>query len=169
MCNGKQAILPHAPVLWRVFQTDASLMGASGLPCVGVWLHGGYVSLSSMDLAALFGDVPAAGADINVWEMYAVVVACRLFADYMSGQHWRVRTDNAACEAWLMRGVRSSELVAGWLAELMGLCLRHGFRLSAKHIAGAQNRVADALSRRNWPEFADCLLRHKCHAMDAVL
>jgi hypothetical protein len=95
-CNGRQAILPHAPVLWRVFQTDASLTGASGSPCVGVWICGGYLSLSAADLCGMFADVPAVGASINVWEMYAVVVACRCFADFMSGHHWRVRTDNSA-------------------------------------------------------------------------
>jgi hypothetical protein len=168
-CNGHQAILPHAPVLWRVFQTDASLTGAGGMPCVGVWLQGGYVSLSSADLSAMFGDVPSVQADINVWEMYAVVVACRLFGDAMAGQHWRVRTDNAACEAWLMRGVRSSPVVAAWLAELMGMCLRLGFRLTAKHIPGAENCVADALSRRHWDVFADCLRTHKSHRSNGVL
>ena len=170
LCNGKQAILPHAPVLWRSFQTDASLTGAAGHPCVGVWLHGGYVSLSAGDLAGMFDDVPGPPADINVWEMYAVVVACRLYADYMSGQHWRVRTDNSACESWLMRGVRHSPQVAAWLSELMGSCLRHGFRLTAKHIPGAQNLVADALSRRNWDAFSVCLARHKAGCcVDEVL
>jgi hypothetical protein len=134
-----------------------------------VWLHGAYVSLSAVDLCGMFADVPSLEADINVWEMYAVVVACRLFAEYMAGQHWRVRTDNASCEAWLMRVVRSSPLVAAWLAELMGLCLQHGFRLSAKHIPGAQNLVADALSRRNRVLFAACLQRHKACGMDEVL
>lgn len=169
VCNGRQAILPHAPVLWRVFQTDASLTGAGGFPCIGVWMHGGYVSLSSGDLEGMFADVPAVEADINQWEMFAVVVACRLFAEYMSGQHWRVRTDNAACEAWLMRGVRASPQIAAWLSELMDASLTHGFRLTAKHIPGAENLVADALSRRNWPAFAECLHRHKAHALDAVL
>jgi hypothetical protein len=160
-CNGKQAILPHAPVLWRVFQTDASLTGASGLPCIGVWLHGAYVSLGQPELAEMYVDTPAADADINVWELFAVVVACRLFADYMSGRHWRVRTDNAACEAWLMRGARRSALVAGWLSEIMSTSLRHSFHLTAKHIPGAMNVVADALSRRQWDVFAECLSRHR--------
>jgi hypothetical protein len=82
------------------------------------------VSLSSADLSAMFGDVPSVQADINVWEMYAVVVACRLFGDAMAGQHWRVRTDNAACEAWLMRGVRSSPVVAAWLGLPDGPAVR---------------------------------------------
>ena len=162
-----------APVQWRVFQTDASLTGAAGLPCVGVWLHGGYVSLGQPELVTLFPDCPALGLDINVWELFAVVVACRLYGDYMSGHHWRVRTDNTSCEAWLMRGVRDSPLVAGWLCDVMSLSLRHGFRLTAKHIPGARNLVADALSRRQWPLFAQCLARHKaCVAagsFDAVL
>jgi hypothetical protein len=35
----------------------------------------------------------------------------------------------------------------------MSLALHHGFRLTAKHIPGAANVIADALSRRNWAEF----------------
>ena len=163
MCNGQQALLPAKPVCWRSFQTDASLTGGpGGQPCIGIWLEGAYVSLSRVQLLAMFSDVPCLGADINIWEFYCVVVACRLFGDYMSGQHWRVRTDNSSCEAWIMRGVRSSPLVAGWLRELMSLSLHLGFRLTAKHIAGALNVVADALSRCEWATFHTYLLHHKC-------
>jgi hypothetical protein len=153
-CNGMQAILPSKPVQWKQFQTDASLTGADGTPCVGIWLAGAYVSLSAADLATMFDDVPDVDtADINTWEFYAVVVACRLFGDYMAGAHWRVRTDNTTTEAWLMHGRCRSPRVAGWLQEVMSLALHHGFRLTAKHIPGAANVIADALSRRNWAEF----------------
>jgi hypothetical protein len=53
-------------------------------------------------------------------------VCCGLLSTkWLAGQQWRVRrTDKASCEVWLMRGVRSSPLVASWLTELMGLCLQ---------------------------------------------
>jgi hypothetical protein len=169
VCNGQQAILPHAPVLWRVFQTDASLTGAGGDPCVGIWIQGGYASLSAPQLRGMFADVPPPSADINLWELYAVVVACRLYADHMSGAHWRVRTDNQACEAWIMRGVRAHPLAAAWLADVMSTAVRYGFRITAKYVPGAQNLVADALSRRQWPAFAACLARHRAGHAGEVL
>jgi hypothetical protein len=161
-CNGKQAILPAKPVLWRSFQTDASLTGGpGGQPCIGVWLDGAYFSLSHQRLCELFDDVPSASDNINIWEFYCVVVVCRLFGDYMAGKHWRVRTDNVSCEAWIMRGVRRLPEVAGWLQELMTLCLEKQFRLTAKHIEGARNVVADALSRCNWESFSEFLHTYK--------
>jgi hypothetical protein len=152
-CNGKQAILPSKPVHWRQFQTDASLTGAEGLPCIGIWMAGAYVSLSATDLQGMFDDVPDLTADINIWELYAVVVACRLFSDFMAGGHWRVRSDNSSTVAWLMHGRCRSPAVAAWLREVMSLALSHSFRLTAKHIPGAANVIADTLSRRNWGEF----------------
>jgi hypothetical protein len=43
--NGKHQILPAMPVKWAQFQTDASLTGAGGEPCVNIWLQGAYNSL----------------------------------------------------------------------------------------------------------------------------
>lgn len=156
-CNGGQAILPAKPILWKHFQTDASLTGANGSPCIGAWLHGGYFSFSYQELRAMFDDVPEVSDDINVWELYAVVVCCRLYKDYLAGKHWRVRSDNTAVVGWLMKGAARSPQVSKWLCEMMSLCLSFGFRLTAKHIPGAANLMADALSRRSWTAFADLL------------
>lgn len=84
--NGAQQILPAVPVKWSEFQTDASLTGAVGLPCVGVWLQGGLVSLGFNQLEHLFHNVPAVDAHISIWEMYAVVVCCRLYGDCLADQ-----------------------------------------------------------------------------------
>ena len=78
MCNGKQANLPAKPVCWKNYQTDASMTGADGMPCIGAWLWGGYFSLFYDDLVGMFADVPDVSADITVWEFYAVVVCCHL-------------------------------------------------------------------------------------------
>lgn len=145
--NGAHKILPAVPVKWAEFQTDASLTGAAGLPCVGVWLQGAYNSLGASALLTLFHDVPKYSAHISVWELYAVVVCCRLYADYMANQYWRVRTDNAQVVAWFMKGDAPPVQVSVWLKELASLSIKHRFRLGAKHIAGAANKMADALSR----------------------
>ena len=79
----------------------------------------------------------------------------------MAGQHWRVRTDNVSCEAWIMRGIRQQPAVGEWLQELMSLSLVQNFRLTAKHIEGARTVVADALSRYQWDAFADYLSCYK--------
>jgi hypothetical protein len=93
--NGAHRILPAVPVKWAEFQTDASLSGAEGEPCVGIWMQGAYNSLSASELQELYADVPAVHAHISVWEMYAVVVCGRLYSHYMADQYWRVRSDNA--------------------------------------------------------------------------
>lgn len=58
------------------FQTDASLTGASGQPCIGLWLQGAYNSLSYQQLSGLFSYVPPCLVHISIWEMFAVVVVC---------------------------------------------------------------------------------------------
>jgi hypothetical protein len=148
--NGKHQILPAMPVKWAQFQTDASLTGAGGEPCVGIWLQGAYNSLSCTQLCSCFADVPEKTAHISVWEMYAVVVCVRLYGDYMAGRYWRVRTDNSQVVAWFMKGDAPPHLVSLWLKEMATLSVQLRFRIGAKHIPGAANCMADALSRCAW-------------------
>jgi hypothetical protein len=51
----------------------------------------------------------------------------------------------------------------------MSTAVRYGFRITAKYVPGAQNLVADALSRRQWQAFAACLARHKAGYAGEVL
>ena len=148
--NGKHQILPAMPVKWAQFQTDASLTGAGGEPCVGIWLQGAYNSLSYTQLCSCFADVPEKTAHISVWEMYAVVVCVRFYGDYMAGRYWRVRTDNSQVVAWFMKGDAPPHLVSLWLKEMATLSVQLRFRIGAKHIPGAANCMADALSRCAW-------------------
>lgn len=159
--NGAHKILPAVPVKWAEFQTDASLTGASGMPCVGVWLQGAYNSLDSAALLTLFADVPDCSAHISVWEMYAVVVCCRLYADYMANQYWQVRTDNAQVVSWFMKGDAPPIQVSVWLKELASMSVEHRFRLGTKHIPGAANKMADALSRCDHVSVASYLQKWK--------
>jgi regulator of sigma D len=95
----------------------------------------------------MFDDVPAADTHINTWELYAVLVCVRLFGDYLSGGHWRVRTDSTSVEGWLMKGECKDDVRHAFVAEVASVAVAKYFRLTAKHIPGARNSMADALSR----------------------
>lgn len=151
LLNGAQQILPSVPVRWADFQVDACLTGAGGQPGVGIWVQGAYNSLSFGQLQLLYHDVPAADVHISIWEVFAVVVAVRLYADFMAGQFWRVRSDNTQVVSWLMKGDAPPLQVSLWLKELASVSIGLRFRLTAKHIPGAANCMADALSRQQWP------------------
>jgi hypothetical protein len=157
---GTFPILPAAPHLWKDFQVDASTTGGpGGSPCVGIWIAGGYASLCRQQLLAMFSDVPAHDAHINTWELYAVLVCVRLYADFMTGGHWRVRTDSSSVESWIMNGDCRNDLRHAILAEIAITATRCHFRLTAKHIPGAMNCMADALSRCHLPEVHSLLRR----------
>ena len=98
----------------------------------------------------MFGDVPGPGVHISVWEVFAVVVAVRLYADYMAGKFWRVRSDNTQVVTWFMKGDAPPLQVSLWLKELASVSIALRFRLTAKHIPAAANCMADALSRQHW-------------------
>lgn len=163
--NGAQQILPAVPVKWSEFQTDASLTGDQGMPCVGIWLQGAYVSLGFFELHQLFdvefADVPSPSAHISIWEMYAIIVCVRLFGEYLADQYWRVRTDNSQVVSWFMKGDAPPLAVSTWMKEIASMSVHHRFRIGAKHIPGAANCMADALSRRCWLEVDRLLSRWK--------
>lgn len=151
--NGCYPVLPPAPALWKDFQVDASTSGGpEGQPCIGIWVQGGYASLSHEQLSKLFVDCPARDAHINTWELYAVLVCVRLYADFLAGGHWRVRTDSASVEGWLMRGECRDDPRHEFIAEIATTSVAKYFRITAKHIPGAQNCMADALSRCRFDE-----------------
>jgi hypothetical protein len=103
--------------------------------------------LCHQQLAELFEDTPSAEAHINTWELFAVLICVRLFADYMSGGHWRVRTDSMSVHGWLMKGDCRDDERHAFVAEIASTAVAKQFRLTAKHIPGAANCMADALSR----------------------
>lgn len=154
--NGTAVILPaKATAPWE-FQTDAESTGA-----IGIFLKGGYAGLTYRELASLGARMgwytPPQGMHISVYETFAVLAAVRLFPEAFRDQHVCVRSDNTAtvaavrhltskaptCKATIMRIVR----------ELFQHSVSLNFRLTAVHIPGFQNAMADALSRGQWERF----------------
>ena len=143
---------------------DASLRGAKGLPCIGIWIEGEGESLSHHELQEMYNDVPEwrpSCADINEWELYAMIVALRLYAPYMSsrGCRWRLFTDSKHAAAQFEPGTitrtEDGRLVIetkAWLHEVQmeASDCPNVFQVSVTWIPGSENKMADALSRQKW-------------------
>lgn len=159
--NGTAAIAGAAQPP-RLFQTDARGLWDSAFPCAGVFIDGGFATLPAARCRALFADAPADDTPIAVWELFAVLAAARLFGPYMAGRAWCVLCDNAAATAWITKGTEKGDVcfehAVYYLKQLFWEAVTCGFRLTARHIPGSDNALADALSRLQWRRFKGLLV-----------
>ena len=156
--NGQAVILPACSTAVHEFQTDAEGSGA-----VGAFLWGGYVGLSAAQVRRLLpADTPPPGLHISVYETFAVLVAVRLFPEAVRNKHLCVRSDNTATVAAInkltctAKGPSRAAIMA-ILRSLFSASVRLNFRLTAQHIPGVENGLADALSRQEWGRFQSLL------------
>ena len=92
--------------------------------------------------------------DITYLELLGVVLATKLFAAQWSGKVVKMRCDNAAVCMMVRRKAacfRRRDL-NGLLLKLCELATRYRFYFWIEHIAGVDNKLADALSRDNFAE-----------------
>ncbi len=158
--NGHAVILPAKATTPLEFQTDAESTGA-----VGVFIMGGYAGLTrhqlEADCAASGAYLPPAGLHICVYETFAVLVAVRLFPEAFRNGHFCVRSDNTQTVAAIRKGTCNAPLSKQHMMRILRELFQHSvqlnFRLTATHIPGFQNAMADALSRQQWSRFASLL------------
>ena len=106
---------------------------------------------------------------INVLELLTVLVAARRWGHLWSGSHIGVLSDNSATVFAINKG--SSRLPKFMLCLRELFWLAHNFRISAAHIKGEHNIVADLVSRLDEPDnlcrfinmFAGCELNFYCN------
>jgi len=134
-CNGK-AIMRTQPDL--VITSDASKTGWGGI-CNGVRAQGQW---SKME----------AELHINLLEMKAAEFMVKAFTKDQTQIHCHLRLDNSSCAAQInkMGGTRSLTLFQA-AKSLWTYCLQRQITLTAEHLPGKQNVVADEQSR----EFSD--------------
>jgi hypothetical protein len=86
---------------------------------------------------------------INPLEMLAVIRALNVWKEDLSYTKVMIATDNTTVAAYIRNvgGTRSPEMIR-LSKELFVLCEKYQITLSARHIAGKLNAVADSLSRR---------------------
>ena len=125
--------ITSSPCQRRVF-TDASLIGWG----------------AHLDDLSVSGQWPQSLASwhINRLELEAVALALKAFLRQIQGQSVRVFTDNATVCCYINKqGGTHSTLLSQSAEQLLLWCQSHSVTLSARHIPGWRNVIADALSR----------------------
>ena len=141
--------------------TDACLKGY-GLVCGQDW-QAGNVSVTSMDAVRVvdpvgllnvssdhghWWNVPIRGdVSINYLELVAIYLAVSRFAVQWSDQHVVCYTDNMQAMAAVNRGTSVSKNSICIIRQMFWICAHYNIYLSALHIAGEVNLLADWLSR----------------------
>lgn len=100
-------------------------------------------------------DFAAPGASSALYEIYPVAVAC-----YLWGQSWRrkriaVLCDNQAVVSIINKGRSHCPLIMSFMRRITWLSVTHNFILTARHVPGHDNVIADSLSRFNFQVFWD--------------
>ena len=99
---------------------------------------------------------------INRLELEAVFLALQEFLPSVSGKPLLIATDNTTVACYINKqgGARSTSLSIR-AEELLLFCQSHGIALSARHLAGKLNVLADALSRSNQVIHTEWTLSHR--------
>lgn len=85
--------------------------------------------------------------NINYLELIAVCVALLVWSPSLVKKHVVIQTDNMATVAFINRGTTRDCDALRWLRLVFYNSLKYDFRYSAVHCPGAQNVIADKLSR----------------------
>ena len=93
-------------------------------------------------------------AHINCLELLTVLIAARRWGHLWRQKHMRVWSDNSATVSAVNKGTSRSPLFMSCLRELFWLSIKHDFLLTACHIRGEDNVLADMVSRLHSPFYA---------------
>lgn len=91
---------------------------------------------------------------INVLELATVLHAAKRWGRFWTGYHILIRSDNSSTVSAVNKGTSRSKEFMSILRQLYWLSVWHGFRLTAQHIRGEHNFLADLISRINDPRYA---------------
>ena len=105
---------------------------------------------------------------INVLELEAVAHGLQSFLSLVAGKHVRLHTDNTTVAAYINRqGGSRSHTLSLKACQILKWCHQHQILLSAKHLPGKLNVLADSLSRSSKVLHTEWTITH--HASPAVM
>ena len=142
--NGRSFfLLPHwTPAPHLQLFTDSSGTIGFGAYCQGEWFNGRWT--------------PAQLARSIQWkELYPIVLAAEAWGHQWSTLRIRLFCDNLAITQCLVSGTSHCPHIMSLLRSLFLLAARHNFNISAQHIPGTHNIIADSLSRFRMQVFWD--------------
>ncbi|KAL2081723.1 hypothetical protein ACEWY4_023576 [Coilia grayii] len=97
--------------------------------------------------------LPPSAASSAVYEVYPVVVAALLWGSSWSGKRVLIYCDNEAAVFAINKGRSRAPVICPFLRRLVWTAACHQFILTAAHIPGHQNAIADSLSRFAFQRF----------------
>ena len=115
-------------------QTDASGAWGYGAYFQGRWTQGTW-SASQQPLS------------IEFKELYAITVACHTWGSEWTRRRIQFHCDNSAVVAVIKSGTPRSSDIMKLVRSLYHISVRHNFLVTAEHIPGTVNSIADAISR----------------------
>lgn len=86
-------------------------------------------------------------------ELFPIVLACAVWGQGWHQKRVRVECDNESVVAILRSGTSKDENIMQLMRQLFLIVSRYNFTLTAIHVPGKHNKVADALSRFRLQEF----------------
>ena len=111
----------------------------------------------------LWVDAPAlAGLHINYKEALCIVFALERWAPYLSNKVVHIHCDNTAAVGMLNKGSSRNPLMMTYLRRLFWCSAIYNFRLKVFHVPGAQNVVADHVSRLHEHIHLAAFLQYLC-------
>lgn len=127
------------PIHWEFddlqFTTDASLHA------------GGATCLNECFTCEFPEDIVRSAGHITALELYTIVVAVKFWAPKLSHRKFLVSCDNKAAVTVVNSGSSKDHFMQRCLRELWFTAAVHDCELTARHIPGVHNVLADALSR----------------------
>ena len=85
--------------------------------------------------------------NINVYELWPVVVGLKRWASHFTNSRMHVVTDNMQVLAMLNTGRSCNKTCMSWLLEIFWICFTYNIDVYATYLRSAENVLADALSR----------------------
>lgn len=140
--NGKCLFLDQQPIFSPDINlyTDASGSVGYGAICGSEWFQGEWSEWWQ-------------GQNITLLELYPIVVAIEAWGPKLENKQLVLHTDNIAIVAVLQKQTSKEPLVMTLVRKLVLLCLKYNLVVSAQHVPGENNSIADALSRFQMERF----------------
>lgn len=127
--------------------TDASGSIGYGAYLHPHWFHGKWLPQHT----------PAFCTDISIaWqELFPIYLACALWGSLWSNKHIRFSCDNQAVVSIINTKTSKIPRIMDLLRPITLFTLQHNFTLTAVHVPGLQNGIADSLSRFQMERFRE--------------
>ena len=138
--HGSTKFVADMPPPSTHFWSDSCRSGGGAI-CGNDWFYVNY----SVDHPKLVDN------HINCLELATVLFSARRWGHLWSGKHIIVKCDNSASVYAINKGTSRAPVFMELLRELFWLSEKYAFRLSASHIKGDFNFVADAISQLHDP------------------